>query len=73
MWPWRSFLWVALMGPILFGRIVDAYHSYRAAWFFLCAAMAGAFVVYGLIQETDSPDTGKATQGYLPDGAAEKL
>ena len=61
------------MGPILFGRIVDAYHSYRAAWFFLCAAMAGAFVVYGLIQETDSADTGKATQGYLPDDAAEKL
>ena len=60
------------MGPILFGRIVDAYHSYRAAWFFLCAAMAGAFVVYGLIQETGSPDPGKATQGYLPDDAAEK-
>jgi ACS family hexuronate transporter-like MFS transporter len=61
------------MGPILFGRIVDAYHSYRVAWFFLCAAMAGAFVVYGLIQETDSADTGKATQGYLPDGATERL
>ena len=62
-----------VMGPILFGRIVDAYHSYRAAWFFLCAAMAGAFVVYGLIQETGSPETGKATQGYLPEDAAEKL
>ncbi|MCX5910500.1 MAG: MFS transporter [Deltaproteobacteria bacterium] len=61
------------MGPILFGRIVDAYHSYRAAWFFLCAAMAGAFVVYGLIQETGSTDPGKAAQGYLPDDAAEKL
>jgi len=61
------------MGPILFGRIVDAYHSYRAAWFFLCAAMAGAFVVYGLIQETGSPDPGKAAKGYLPDDAAEKL
>ncbi|RPJ40288.1 MAG: MFS transporter, partial [Deltaproteobacteria bacterium] len=62
-----------VMGPILFGRIVDAYHSYRAAWFFLCAAMAGAFVVYGLIQETGSPETGKATQGSLPEGAAEKV
>ena len=61
------------MGPILFGRIVDAYHSYRAAWFFLCAAMAGAFVVYGLIQETGSTDPGKAAKGYLPDDAAEKL
>jgi ACS family hexuronate transporter-like MFS transporter len=61
------------MGPILFGRIVDAYHSYRAAWFFLCAAMAGAFVVYGLIQETGSTDPGKAIQGYLPDDAAGKL
>jgi sugar phosphate permease len=61
------------MGPILFGRIVDAYHSYRAAWYFLCAAMAGAFIVYGLIRETGSSGTGKATQGYLPDGATEKL
>lgn len=61
------------MGPILFGRIVDAYHSYRAAWLFLCAAMAGAFVVYGLIQETGSTDPGKAAKGYLPDDAAEKL
>jgi hypothetical protein len=50
-----------VMGPVLFGRIVDAYHSYRAAWFFLCASRAGAFVVYDLIQETGSTDTGKAT------------
>ncbi len=61
------------MGPILFGRIVDAYHSYRAAWYFLCAAMAVAFVVYGLIRETGSAGAGKATQGCLPDGATEKL
>jgi cyanate permease len=61
------------VGPILFGRIVDAYHSYRAAWFFLCAAMAGAFVVYSLIRETDSADPAKATPGYLPDDAIEKL
>jgi len=61
------------MGPILFGRIVDVYHSYRAAWIFLCAAMAGAFVVYGLIRETGSAGAGKATQGRLPDGATERL
>lgn len=40
-----------VVGPILFGKIVDASHSYQAAWFFLSAAMAGAFIVYSMIEE----------------------
>ena len=43
-----------VLGPIFFGRIVDVGGSYRPAWFFLCAAMAGAFVFYSLIREGDS-------------------
>lgn len=47
-------------GPILFGKIVDAFHSYQAAWLFLSAAMAGAFVFYSLIRE-DAAEFGKGT------------
>jgi len=40
-----------VVGPFLFGKIVDASHSYQAAWFLLSAAMAGAFIVYSMIEE----------------------
>jgi len=52
-------------GPILFGKIVDAFRSYQAAWFFLSAAMAGAFVFYRMICE-GSPESGKeSSRGSL--------
>jgi sugar phosphate permease len=38
-------------GPMIFGKIVDVFPSYRLAWLFLCGAMAGAFAVYSLIWE----------------------
>jgi sugar phosphate permease len=38
-------------GPMIFGKIVDVFHSYSPAWLFLCGAMAGAFAVYSLIRE----------------------
>ena len=43
----------AVVGPILFGKIIDASGSYDIAWFFLSAAMAGAFAVYSMIREKD--------------------
>jgi MFS transporter, ACS family, hexuronate transporter len=40
-----------VIGPILFGKIVDVSGSYHIAWFFLSGAMVGAFAVYGMIRE----------------------
>ncbi len=44
-------------GPIIFGKIVDAFRSYGPAWLFLCGAMAGAFSVYSLIRERAPGDS----------------
>jgi MFS transporter, ACS family, hexuronate transporter len=41
----------AVVGPVLFGKIVDMYRSYNLAWLLLCAAMVGALGAYSLIQE----------------------
>jgi ACS family hexuronate transporter-like MFS transporter len=40
-----------LSGPLIFGMILDLTHSYRIGWFFLCASMVGAFVMFGLVKE----------------------
>lgn len=41
-----------LSGPVLYGKIVDATHSYHMAWYFLCAAMVGALIIFSMIQES---------------------
>jgi sugar phosphate permease len=41
----------AVVGPVLFGKIVDVHQSYNLAWFFLCGAMIGAFALYSMIRE----------------------
>jgi ACS family hexuronate transporter-like MFS transporter len=40
-----------LIGPFLFGKIVDTFQSYPAAWFFLSWAMAMAFIFYRRVPE----------------------
>jgi sugar phosphate permease len=46
----------AVVGPLLFGKIVDVHQSYNLAWLFLCGAMVGAFAVYSLIREKKAID-----------------
>jgi ACS family hexuronate transporter-like MFS transporter len=41
-----------LSGPILFGKIIDVTGSYSMAWYFLCASMVGAFILFSMIQES---------------------
>jgi sugar phosphate permease len=53
----------AVIGPVLFGKIVDLYQSYNLAWFSLCAAMVGAFAVYSLIQEKEGGSIQRAEGG----------
>jgi len=40
-----------ISGPVLFGKILDATHSYSTGWYFLCASMVGAFTLFSLIKE----------------------
>lgn len=42
-----------VVGPLLFGKIVDASGSYDTAWLFLSAVMACAVIAYSLIREKD--------------------
>ena len=42
-----------LIGPILYGKIVDVSKSYDVAWLFLSAAMAGAFLAFSRVHEKD--------------------
>jgi MFS transporter, ACS family, hexuronate transporter len=41
----------SVVGPIIFGKIIDVSGSYNLAWLFLTAAMIGAFAVYTMIRE----------------------
>ncbi len=43
-----------VVGPILFGKIVDLSGSYQLSWLFLSGAMIGAFMVYGRIREKEA-------------------
>ena len=40
-----------LFGPILFGKILDMTRSYSVGWYFLCASMVVAFLLFSLIEE----------------------
>jgi ACS family hexuronate transporter-like MFS transporter len=40
-----------IFGPILFGKILDMTGSYSLGWYFLCASMVGAFILFSLIEE----------------------
>ena len=40
-----------LLGPLLFGKIIDATSSYSMAWYFLCVAMAVAFILISMVRE----------------------
>jgi len=40
-----------LIGPILFGKILDMTRSYSLGWYFLCTSMVGAFLLFSLIEE----------------------
>ena len=40
-----------MIGPILFGKIIDATSSYSLAWYFLCLSMVGAFILFSVIHE----------------------
>ncbi len=42
-----------LIGPILYGKIVDVSKSYDVAWLSLSAAMAGAFLAFSRVREKD--------------------
>jgi sugar phosphate permease len=44
-----------MVGPLLVGKIVDTFNSYGPAWFFLSAAMAGAFWGFSRIREEGRP------------------
>ena len=41
-------------------------HSYRIGWFFLCASMVGAFVMFGLIEEKGMTALPERTVGIFP-------
>jgi len=45
----------SLSGPLLFGKILDMTRSYNFGWYFLCASMVGAFVLFSLIEEKGIP------------------
>jgi cyanate permease len=40
-----------MIGPILFGKIIDTTGSYSMAWYFLCLSMVGAFILFSVIHE----------------------
>ena len=40
-----------LSGPVIFGKILDMTRSYNLGWYFLCASMVGAFILFSLIKE----------------------
>jgi len=54
-----------VLGPFIFGKVVDASGSYRPAWLFLCAAMGGAFAFYSLIREGNSAGAQKRGKEIL--------
>jgi len=41
----------SLSGPVIFGKILDMTRSYNLGWYFLCASMVGAFILFSLIKE----------------------
>ena len=40
-----------LSGPVIFGKILDMTRSYNLGWYFLCASMVGAFILFSHIKE----------------------
>jgi len=40
-----------LLGPLLFGKIIDVTSSYSIAWYFLCIVMAVAFILISMVRE----------------------
>jgi MFS family permease len=40
-----------LLGPLLFGKIIDVTSSYSMAWYLLCVAMVVAFILISMVRE----------------------
>jgi MFS transporter, ACS family, hexuronate transporter len=40
-----------VIGPVLFGKIIDLTGSYSMAWYFLCVSMVGALIAFSMINE----------------------
>jgi len=40
-----------LLGPLLFGKIIDVTGSYSMAWYFMCVAVAVAFILISMVRE----------------------